>query len=299
MRRATSCGWVVGFMALACGWPGAARAEAARITPAASRWAVTDLEVTGLLPGLAAGRTGYVRRSQLETLPQVTIEVAEDENLPHGAGASVRVRGVRLSVLREALGALEAADVTDAWCTDQYRAHYPASYVAAHEPVLAWKVNGLAPSTWAAGAHARDPGSYFITHERFVPAFRVLAHEEEAQIPTNVVRLNFTTSALAFGPVTPRGQDLAVQQGFAIAKQNCLRCHFLGGAGGTKSGRDWQIVSLWARQKPDYFTGYVHDPRSKDPKSEMPGFPQYDAATLGALLAYFQSFPAGARAGGR
>ena len=44
------------------------------------------------------------------------------------------------------------------------------------------------------------------------------------------------------------------------------------------------------------FERYVHDPRSVDPKAEMPAHKDYDQATLDALTAYFKTFaPAGKR----
>jgi cytochrome c1 len=79
-------------------------------------------------------------------------------------------------------------------------------------------------------------------------------------------------------------------QGFAIAKQNCLRCHYMGQYGGTKSGQSWQSLSTWAREQPKFFERYVHNPQALEPRSHMEGFPDYDAATLSALTAYFRTF---------
>ena len=271
---------------IASALPAAAQAIP-HLTPTVHHHSPSDLELTGLLPGLNPGASRFLTARQLASLPQTAFDVTDD-NLP---GPPVHVEGVLLTVLREALAIPPQSDLIDALCTDQYRTHYPADYLAAHHPLLALKINGQPPAAWAAAAHARDPGPYFITHDHFIPAFQVLSHKDEPQIPTNVIRLNFTTAAKAYGPITSPGATLAVAQGFTIAKQNCLRCHFSGDTGGTKSGRDWQILSLLARQKPDYFTGYIHNPKSKDPNSQMPPFPEYDEATLNALMAYFRAFP--------
>ena len=106
------------------------------------------------------------------------------------------------------------------------------------------------------------------------------------------MRLNFSTAAATYGPITPRGDfppNSPVMQGFTIAKQNCLRCHFLQASGGTKSGIDWRSLSMWAREQPQFFERYVHDPKSVEPHAQMEGNPTYDAATLAALTAYFRS----------
>jgi hypothetical protein len=41
---------------------------------------------------------------------------------------------------------------------------------------------------------------------------------------------------------------------------------------------------------PKDFAAYVHNPRTANPKAQMPGNPQYDDATLAALTAYFRTF---------
>jgi mono/diheme cytochrome c family protein len=74
-----------------------------------------------------------------------------------------------------------------------------------------------------------------------------------------------------------------------MAKQNCLRCHNAGPYGGTKAGWSWETLSVVAKADPKTFKNYVHDPKSVNAKAKMPANPQYDAATLAVLAAYFQS----------
>jgi mono/diheme cytochrome c family protein len=82
---------------------------------------------------------------------------------------------------------------------------------------------------------------------------------------------------------------VAVQNGFRIAQQNCFRCHNSGAEGGQKSGVTWAVLSAMAVNAPDFFTGYVRDPKVKSPEAQMPGNPQYDDETLRALTAYFRT----------
>lgn len=249
-----------------------------------SRTSANDLEI------YIAGRGGgFLTLADVSRLPLVHATVVGDPNFA-GAG-QVRVAGVSLDVLAKALDVPEADSFVDAMCSDRYDGHYSAAYRAAHQPLLAFAINGESPTAWAKRAGQYDPGPFFITHAHFAPAFRVLSHEDEMQVPSNVVALRWNSSAVlnAIAPLQATQADMAVQAGQQIAEQNCLRCHFAGSLGGSKSGRDWATLSTWAHEQPAYFSRYVHNPKSVDAHAQMPANPQYDAATLAALVAYFQS----------
>jgi mono/diheme cytochrome c family protein len=267
-----------------------------RLTLSPRRHAADDLEVTGMVAGLPPGGVGYVSYEDLAKLPQITTTIQNDSNFADQLSRGVKITGIPLDELAKALGALPGADLIDALCTDRYRSHYPADYIAAHHPIFALKINGLRPAKWAAQTREYDPGPYFITHANYVPRYKVLSHEEQPQIPDNIMRLNFTTAAATYGPLAPHGNyapDSPTMQGFTIAKQNCLRCHFFNDVGGSKSGRDWRQLSLWAREQPRHFERYIQNPQSVDPHAHMEGNPKYDPATLAAITAYFQTFTEG------
>jgi mono/diheme cytochrome c family protein len=248
-----------------------------------------DLEITGI-----AAHSFCLTRSHLTTLPQVTRDI---DGGPDFGGLQMHITGVYLDVLAKALSAPPTADLIDALCTDKYRSHFPAAYIAEHHPILVLTVDGLNPAAWAAKNHQEDPGPYFIAYEHFVPGFKVLSHNDQPQLPTNVKRLNFSRAVLVFAPITPVGTDPAanyptgspVQQGFTIAKQNCLRCHASGTTGGTKSGRGWRQLANIARSRPSYFSKYILSPRSVNPQAQMPANLGYDEATRAALTVYFQT----------
>jgi mono/diheme cytochrome c family protein len=226
----------------------------------------------------------------MERLPGVTKNLQGDPDL---GGVPMRVTGVYLETLASALGAYPTSDLIDILCSDRYRSHFPKEYVAEHHPMLVWKVDGLTPKDWAAKTHHYNAGPYFVTYADFVPSFHVLSHADMPQMPTNIVRINFSTETMTFGPITPTGAhvgDAGVQAGFTIAKQNCLRCHYRGAVGGTKSGRDWTALSVWAREQPAYFSKYVLNPRSIEPHSHMAPNPGYSEATRMALVQYFRTF---------
>ena len=250
-----------------------------------------DLEVRGDLVGLPAGAVRYLAREGLLRLPQLSATVTDDANFR----GPTQVRGVLLETLLQNLSAKPQDDLVVAICDDKYRANYTRAYVAAHHPILVLNINGKPPEDWP-----KDPesgtlpmGPYLISHAKFTPGYRILSHADEPQIPWGVVRLEFHDEEKVFGSIAPRGahaQDADVQAGYHIAEQNCFRCHNMGDEGGQKAGRSWQVLGTWATASPEYFSDYIHDPKSKNAKSQMPGFPEYDAATRKALTDYFRTF---------
>jgi mono/diheme cytochrome c family protein len=251
----------------------------------------SDLEVSGALAGLPPDSTRYITHEELLALPQVKFTVTDDANF---TGPN-KIRGVKLEDLARALGAFPASDMVVAICDDAYRANYPRDYLSAHHPVLVLEVNGNPPAGWPKDSqeHKYDMGPYMVSHPGFTPGYKILSHSDEPQIPWGVVRIEFREEKIVFGAIAPRGpraQDRAVQDGFRIAQQNCYRCHNAGREGGQKSGRSWQTLGALAAKSPKDFAAYIREPLAKNPKSQMPGNPQYDDATLAVLTAYFQTF---------
>jgi mono/diheme cytochrome c family protein len=269
---------------------------ASKVSPAAllaARSSPSDLELGGELAGLAGGAKRYITRQALRTLPQVNYTVSDDANFT----GTTRISGVSLEDLAKYIAALPGSDLIVAICVDKYRAYYPRSYVADHRPVLVLTIDGQPPERWPKDAegHGLDMGPYLISHPKFAPSFKILAHADEAQIPWGVVRLEFREEKVVFGAIAPRGarvEEPNVMDGYRIAQQNCFRCHNIGSEGGQKAGRPWQVLAAWAAAAPDRFGAYIRDPKSENPHAEMPGNPTYDDATIGALRAYFQTFAA-------
>ncbi|MGA8309520.1 MAG: c-type cytochrome [Terriglobales bacterium] len=253
----------------------------------------SDLEVGGEIAGLPSGTTRYLSREDLLALPQATYTVTDDPNF----SGPTQVRGVLLEELIRYLGAAPDSNLVVAICRDRYRANYPRAYVAAHDPLLVLTINGKPPASWPKDAegHDSDMGPYMITHPRFTPSFKILSHEDEPQIPWGVVRLEIRDEKVVVGAIAPSGPhaaDPVVQAGYRIAQQNCFRCHNMGNEGGRKSGFPWPVLSAFAAATPEDFVAYVHNPQAKNSQAQMPANPEYDDATMRALLAYFQTFSA-------
>jgi mono/diheme cytochrome c family protein len=261
----------------------------------AERSSAGDLEVGGELAGVSAGATRFIRYEDMLRLPQESFTVNDDSNLPSGT----RISGVSLDSLAHLLGNASADSLIVAICDDAYRANYPQEYRAAHRPLLVLRINGKLHDQWPALKEGGSAGPYLISHPFFKPAFKVLSHDDEPQIPYGVVRIEFHKQSVVFGAIRPPGKwpaNSPVEQGYVIARQDCFRCHNMGPEGGTKAGRSWMKLAQDAAQDGHRFRQTIRNPTSANPKATMPAHTSYDDATLDALTAYFKTFaPAGGK----
>jgi hypothetical protein len=249
----------------------------------ATQQAPTDFEVGGAISG--AGQ--FISYHDLLQLPQVSFMASNDSNFP----APAHLGGVALDQLRRLLGA--GGDMVVAICRDGYRSNYPASYLAAHHPVLVLTVDGNSQESWPKAENGGPLGPYVIANPSFTPGFKVLSHNDEAQIPFQVVRLDFRSESEVFGPIAPRdtfAPGSPVMDGYRIAKQNCYRCHNMGAEGGHMASLAWPVVAAIAKGSPDFFAKYVRNPQALNPHSKMAASPEYDDQTIAALRAYFVTF---------
>jgi mono/diheme cytochrome c family protein len=255
----------------------------------ARRHSASDLELSGDLKGRARGSTRYITRDELLELPQATFTVTGDADF----SGPTKVSGVPLEELAERFAAAPSADLVLAICSDRYCAPFTRAYLSAHGPLLVLTIDGQPPARWPKAPEGNDMGPYLISNPPFTPSFKILSQEDEAQIPWGVLQIEFRNQADVWGAIAPRGRhakDPEVQDGYRIAQQNCFRCHNMGSDGGRKSGLSWRILSIWAKGSPKSFAEYIRDPKAKNPGAQMPGNPEYDDATLHALVAYFQTF---------
>ncbi len=248
-----------------------------------------DLEIGGELAGLAAGTVRYIRYEDLLALPQETYTVSGDSNFK----GQTEISGVALTTLAKLFGQAAHSDLIVAICYDKYRSNYPSDYLAAHHPLLVLRINGQLRDKWPPSEYGGPLGPYLISHPTFKPSFKVLSHQDEAQIPFGVTRLDFRSESVVFGAIRPEGKwatDSPVWQGYEIARQDCFRCHGLYGEGGERASRSWLVLAAWAATDRARFEQYIHNPQSVQPNARMPAHATYDEATLDALTAYFKTF---------
>jgi mono/diheme cytochrome c family protein len=246
-----------------------------------------DLEVGGELIGQAPGATRYIRYDDLLRLPQETYTVTDDSNFKR----RIEIRGVALGTLARLLG--QSADMIVAICYDHYRTNYPADYLAIHHPILVLRIDGELRDRWPKAEDGGSLGPYLISHPFFKPAFKVLAHDDEPQVPYGVTRIEFRRESQVFGAIRPPGNwppDSLVEQGFVIARQDCFRCHNMGRQGGTMAGRSWVRLAAMAGSNGARFRQIIRNPGAITPGARGPAHADYDDVTLDALTAYFKTF---------
>src|SRR5271170_4237536 len=165
-----------------------------------AREADSDLEVGGDLVGLPSGSTRFISYKDLLALPQTAYTVSDDANF---AGRT-KISGIPLEQLAQALGA-PGSKLVAAICYDGYLANYPTSYIAAHHPVLVLKINGKTEENWPKSEHGGPLRPYMISHPSFTPSFKVLSHNDEAQIPFGVTRIEIRDEQAVLGSIAPHG----------------------------------------------------------------------------------------------
>jgi cytochrome c2 len=261
----------------------------------ADRSSAGDLEVGGDLAGLPAGSTRYVRYEDLLRLPQETYAVSDDSNFP----TKTKIEGVSLEALAHLIGKSSHDLLIVAVCYDRYRTNYSPDYLATHRPLLVLRINDQPREHWPPSEYGGSMGPYLISHPFFKPAFKVLSHEDESQIPFGVVRLELRTEVEVFGAIRPGAVDREneqVQQGYIIAREDCFRCHNMGAEGGTMAERSWLKLADIASVDGTRFRRIIRNPGSVTPGAKMPAHADYDDATLNALTAYFRTFAAEGKA---
>ncbi len=254
-----------------------------------------DLEVGGELEGLPVGMTRYIRYEDLLRLPQETYNVSDDPNFL----GKTEISGVSLDTLARLFGGDMAADglMVVAICYDKYRTNYPRDYLKGHHPLLVLRINGMLRDQWPKSEHGGELGPYLISHPFFKPAFKVLSHEDEPQVPFGVTRLELRQESVVFGAIRPPGDWTAksqVGQGYSIAREDCFRCHNMGAEGGTLASRSWRQLAGDASEDGKKFRQTIRDPASVRAGAKMPAHANYDDATLSVLTAYFRTFAASA-----
>jgi len=266
-------------------------AETQKLALHENRTSSTDLELSGDVSGSQAYAGMYASYADLLKLPQVTFTVTDDVNFPGKADLG----GVSLETVMKVLQVPDKNTLVAAHCEDGYEAHYTEDYRAAHQPFLVLTINGEQPALVKRSGEEGAYGPYLVSQPKFVPRYKVLSHNEEEQIPNGVIELRFLNEDEVLNAIRPHGKfaDNSPQmEGYKIAKENCFRCHNEGSYGGDKAGITWAVLGKISRKRPKFFRAYISNPQGQSDYAEMPGFPEYDDATLAALTAYFQTIAA-------
>lgn len=107
--------------------------------------------------------------------------------------------------------------------------------------------------------------------------------------PYQLVKIELIRFSDRYAKVVPASAASAqVQQGFALFKQNCLKCHSInlqGGELGPELNAPKNVTEYW--QSHD-LKAFIRNPESYRYQSKMPAFSHFSDAEIDAILAYLQ-----------
>ncbi|MDZ7871203.1 MAG: cytochrome c [Rheinheimera sp.] len=105
--------------------------------------------------------------------------------------------------------------------------------------------------------------------------------------PYQLVKIELIRFADRYAQVIPLSTASAqVQQGFALFKQNCLKCHSInlqGGVLGPELNAPKNVTEYWQQHD---LKAFIRNPESYRYQSKMPAFSHFSDADIDALLAY-------------
>ncbi|MFW5883718.1 MAG: c-type cytochrome, partial [Verrucomicrobiota bacterium] len=238
-----------------------------------------DLEIRGTeVPGLGAGRQGYLPLEALRSLPTHRFEGGYyDGETVHQA----EIEGVFLADLMDALGVPESQDFVLADCADAYQSNYTRAQIERHRPYFILSIDGQPHEEWA--------------NAKIGPHYLRIANEDGLLDPNNkkpyaVQRLRFTTYAQATADFysgnfaeLPEG----AVRGREIYLNACINCHSLdqnSSFGGDLSTSLVRTLGIQAKHNPDYFNLVTRNPATYLPDSPMPSYDHYTEAHMQALI---------------
>lgn len=248
----------------------------------------TPLRVFGLLAG---GKTNaIVDYPTLLTRASLSVKVDNDPEL----GRPAEFRGIPLAELPRQLGAVPAADVIIMRAADNYFSFFTTAYVARHQPFLAVRVDGAAPSRWPKTSYGAALGPYLVSHPKFEGAELLPGLRESPKIPYAVVSVQFARAADTLDRMRVAGAatNQSLRIGETLALSACISCHHARDFGGTLAQRPWVILSTWAKADPGYFRRYVRDPKAVNPAAKMGGFKDWPEEAIEAVQGYFAAYSA-------
>jgi cytochrome c2 len=266
---------------------GAGRARAVELH--ADRSSPYDLEMTGMLVGVPAGETRYVRWSDLRALP--TSSLGMNGEFVEGPQ---ELTVLFLDDLWKALPTSPGADSLLATCADGYASVFTSDFISKYRPFLVLEINGKGPKDWPPPGLEYNPGPFVITVSAdLVPAvaqFRDVEHKK----PWGVTTLEVASYARRFRPIySGRWSSLpaSARDGREIWVNSCASCHQgpAGTFGGLKAGRPFEVIAAYAEHDRNYFMRYVRDPKSLVPCSAMEPHPKYSDNELSNLISFITS----------
>lgn len=175
----------------------------------------------------------------------------------------------------------QLADTTDLdvifTCSDGYEPSMPLATVLANEGFLAYQDLDQTGQPW--------PDS---VAEKFAPYYLVWTHlkgpEAGFHWPYGLVSIRFNQHSTEFAAATPTTE--AALPGFALFKNNCMKCHSInkvGGELGPEFNYPQNITEYWDKET---IWAFVRAPQSFRYNSKMPPQPGLSREDFDAIYAY-------------
>jgi cytochrome c2 len=255
----------------------------------AERSSPFDLGVTGMLAGVLAGETRYVRWSDLRALPTSSLRV-NGEFVEGPQELTV----VFLDDLWKALPTARGADSLLATCADGYASVFTSDFISKYRPFLVLEINGKGPKDWPPPGLEFNPGPFVITVSADLVPGVAQFRDAEHKKPWGVTTLEVASYAERFKPIySGRWSSLpaAAQDGREIWVNACASCHQGPGGtfGGTKAARPFEVIAAYAGHDRAYFVKYVRDPKSLVPCAKMEPHPKYTDNEMSNLISFITS----------
>ncbi|MGF1483876.1 MAG: c-type cytochrome [Opitutales bacterium] len=255
------------------------------------RTSPTDLEVTGLLEGLADGESRFIKHEDLLALPTQDLDV-EMEFWP---GELRFCRILFLSELKKVLPLKDETDVLIVHCKDSYYSFFTRELVSEYHPFIVLQIDGKSPPDWPRTASGLDFGPYYVTAStEIAPHFEDLFYFPSKE-PWGGVRIEAANYAKTFKPIySGRFANLNAQQarGRYIYMNNCMNCHQWedNSFGGNVGERNFVVLASHARYNKEYFFKYTKNPTQANPASKMSPNPHLTKAELEALRSFMSLY---------
>ena len=226
---------------------------------------------------------------RLDELPVVEVTVPDDP----AYGSEKRYRGWPLDELLALAGDLDASGDRDVVlqfvATDGYRANLPLDELPEGAGVIAFEDRDAPEGEqWAPFEHGDEtttPAPFYLVWPN--------RRHADAELPWAYKLAEIAAARYRdlWGDAYP-AHDPDARSGFALFRQNCIKCHSVnrsGGAVGPELNVPMNVTEYW---KPDHLRRYIRDAPSYRAGTAMPSFESLTDRQVGQLVGYLRSMAA-------
>ncbi|MEM0955109.1 MAG: cytochrome c [Pseudomonadota bacterium] len=251
-------------------------AAAGELAVAKTRSLETDLEVSGLIKGLAENESGFIAHADLLKLPTETLSLKVDFYLE----PSFEVTVVFMDDVMAALPLQEGADTLLMICRDGYLTLFTEPFRAEYKPFIVLQIDGLNPPDWPETLNEQYLGPYYAAvSEDLAPAYKTL-FDGGGKRPWGAVSMEIVNYEEEYAPIYSGGfseLSASANQGRDIYMNNCMSCHRWEDDhfGGTTSNRVFPVLAGNAVHNSEYFRDFVRNPSKYMKGVYMPAHPHY------------------------